>query len=74
MTKPLKKKLKKLKTFDLGYCIEKSYFDEDGAQNYLVFKSILQYFMLNSKWITECKSKKDYLMKILKLFRCLITL
>ena len=49
--------LKKLKTFDLGYFIGKSHFDEDGAQNYLVFQSILEYFMLNSKLITKWKSK-----------------
>ena len=29
--------LKKLKTFDLGFFIGKNYFEEDGAQNYLVF-------------------------------------
>ena len=33
----IEKELKKLKTFDLGYLMGKSYFDEDGAQNYLVF-------------------------------------
>ena len=32
-------------------------FDEDGAQNYLVFQTMLEYFMLNSKWITKWKSK-----------------
>ena len=35
----------------------KSYFDEDGTQNYLVFQSILVYFTLNSSWITKWKSK-----------------
>ena len=53
----VKNELKKLKTFDLGYFIEKSHFDEDGAQNYLVFQSILKYFTLSSKWITKWKSK-----------------
>ena len=38
----------------------KSYFDEDGSQNYLVFQSILKYFTLSSKWITKCKSKGFY--------------
>ena len=33
--------LKKLKTFDLGYFIGKSHFDEDSDQNYLVFQSML---------------------------------
>ena len=31
--------------------------DGDGAQNYLVFQTILKYFTLNSKWITKWKSK-----------------
>ena len=35
----------------------KSYFDEDGAQNYLVFQPILRYFTLNSGWIIDWKSK-----------------
>ena len=30
--------LKKLKSFDLSYFIGKSHFEEDGAQNYLVFQ------------------------------------
>ena len=41
----------------MGYFIGKSYFDEDGAQNYLVFQPILKYFTLNSNWITKWKSK-----------------
>ena len=53
----IEKKLKKIKTFDLGYFIGKSHFVEDGAQSYLVFQSILEYFTLNSKWITKWKSK-----------------
>ena len=40
----------------MGYFIGKSYFGEDGAQNYLVFHSVLKYFTLNSKWITKWKS------------------
>ena len=35
----------------------KSYFDEDGTQNYLEFQSILEYFTLNSSSITKWKSK-----------------
>ena len=46
-----------MKTFDLGYFIGKTHFDEDCAQNYLVFQSILQYFTLNNNWITKWKSK-----------------
>ena len=41
----------------MGYFIGKSYFDEDDAQNYLVFQSMLEYFMLNSNKITKWKSK-----------------
>ena len=36
--------MKKLKTFDLGYFMRKSHFDEDGAQNYLVFQPMNKYF------------------------------
>ena len=36
----------------------KSYFDEDGTQNYLVFQSILEYFTLNSSCVTKWKSKR----------------
>ena len=35
--------LNKLKTFDSSYFIGKSHFDEDGAQNYLVFQPINKY-------------------------------
>ena len=53
----IENELKKLKTFDLSYFIGKSHFDEDGAQNYLVFQSVLKYFTLNSNWIIKWKSK-----------------
>ena len=53
----LKKKSKKLRSFDLGYLKGKSHFDEDGSQHYLVFQVILRYFELNSSWITEWKLK-----------------
>ena len=36
--------LKKLKTFDSSYFIGKSYFEEDGTQNYLVFQPRYRYF------------------------------
>ena len=35
-------KFKKLKAFDLRYFIGKNHFDEDGAQNNLVFQSMLE--------------------------------
>ena len=41
----------------MDYFIGKSHFDEDGAQNYLIFQPILEYFTLNSNWITKSKSK-----------------
>ena len=36
--------LNKLKTFDSSYFIGKSYFGEDGTQNYLVFQPMYRYF------------------------------
>ena len=36
--------LKKLKTFDSNYFIDKSHFEEDGIQNYLVFQPTVRYF------------------------------
>ena len=50
---------KKLKTFDLGYFIGKSRFEEDGAQNYLVFQPIKRYFEIiaDSKLISLWQSK-----------------
>ena len=53
----IENELKKLKTLDLSYFIEKSHFDEDGAQNYFVFQSMIEYFTLNSNWIPKWKSK-----------------
>ena len=38
--------LNKLKTFDSGYFIGKSYFGEDSTQNYLVFQPMYRYFRL----------------------------
>ena len=40
----VKNELNKLKTFDSGYFIGKSHFEEDGTQNYLVFQPIYRYF------------------------------
>ena len=50
---------KKLKIFDLSYFIGKSHFEEDGAQNYLVFQPIYRYFTViaNAKNISGWKSK-----------------
>ena len=40
--------LNKLKTFHLSYFIDKSHFEEDGTQNYLVFQPIIRYFKVNT--------------------------
>ena len=37
-------KLKRLQTFDSIYFKEKSHFEEDGTQNYLVFQPMYRYF------------------------------
>ena len=52
-------KLKKLKTFDLSYFIGKNCFEEDGAQNYLVFQPMRKYLqkISNTNNISEWKSK-----------------
>ena len=43
---------------DLSYFIGKSYFEEDGAQNYLVFQPIHRYFkIINTKYISSWKSE-----------------
>ena len=55
--------LNKLKTFDSGYFIGKSNFEEDGAQNYLVLQPIYRYFKAFSitkylEHVSEWKSKE----------------
>ena len=51
--------LNKLKTFDSGYFIGKSHFEEDGTQNYLVFQPMYRYFRLitNTSNILSWQSK-----------------
>ena len=51
--------LEKLNRFDLGYFIGKSHFEEDSAQNYLVFQRIVRYFkvIINSDYVSSWKSK-----------------
>ena len=44
----LENNIKKLQTFDSSYFRGKSYFDEDGTQNYLVFLPIFRYFKINT--------------------------
>ena len=51
--------LNQLKTFDFGYFIGKSYFGEDGTQNYLVFQPMYRYFKMitNTDYISSWKYK-----------------
>ena len=54
--------MKKLKTFDSIYFKDKSHFEEDGTQNYLVFPPIKRYFKViagvgNGRYIYYWKSK-----------------
>ena len=37
-----------MKAFGLSYFIGKNHFEEDGAQNYLVFQPIVGYFKVNT--------------------------
>ena len=55
----VKNELNKLKTFDFGYFIGKSHFEEDGVQNYLVFQPVYRYFKFisNTNFISEWTSK-----------------
>ena len=59
--------LKKLKTFDSSYFRGKSHFEEDGAQNYLVFQPMYRYFKsiagVGSGNYIFFGNLKDYLMK-----------
>ena len=50
--------IKKAKTFDLSYLIGKSHFEEDDAQNYLVFQPIKRYFkIIANTYISSWQSK-----------------
>ena len=51
--------LNKLKTFDSGYFIGKSHFEEDDTQNYFVFQPMYIYFKMitNTDYISSWKSK-----------------
>ena len=41
-----REKIKKLQTFDLSYFIDKSYFDDDSSQNYLIFQILFKSFKI----------------------------
>ena len=51
--------MKKLKTYDSSYFIERSHFEEDGVQSYLVFEPVIRYFKIitNAKYISSWQSK-----------------
>ena len=51
--------MNELKTFDSSYFIDKSNFQEDGTQNYLVFQPMYRYFKMitNTDYISSWKSK-----------------
>ena len=52
-------KLKKVKTFDSSYFSGRSHFEENGAQNYLVFQPINKYFKViaSTDYVSSWKSK-----------------
>ena len=52
--------MNKLKTFDSTYFIDKSHFEEDGTQYYLVFQPLNKYFkvIINTNYISSWKSKE----------------
>ena len=51
--------LKKLKAFDSSYFIGKSHFEEDDAQNYIVFQPLNKYFKViaSTNYVSSWKSK-----------------
>ena len=67
--------LKKLNTFDSSYFIDKSHFEEDGTQNYLVFRQctdILNELLVLVMAIAFLTGNlRDCLMKIIHLLLCL---
>ena len=69
---PVENELKKLKTFDLSYFIGKSHFEEDGTQNYLVFKPLIKYFKVIANTDHVSSNLKDYLLKLLNHLQNLI--
>ena len=52
--------LNQLKNFDSSYFIWKSHFEEDGAQNYLVFQPTIRYFKVNTITNTDYVSSWKY--------------
>ena len=66
--------LKNLKTFDSSFFICKSYFEEDGTPNYLVFQPLNKHFKVGGvdfNYVLSSKSK-DNLLKVLNHLQHLI--
>ena len=65
--------LNKLKTFDSSYYNGKSYFEEDGTLNYLIFQPLNKCFKVsgNLHYVLSWTSN-DRLMKVLKHQDCLM--
>ena len=58
----LENNIKKLQTFDSSYFRSKSHFEEDGTQNYLLFRPIFRYSKVNTiinatNYVLSWKSK-----------------
>ena len=51
--------MKKLETIDLIYFRGKSYFEDDGAQDYLVFQTISRYFQPVSAYDSNILQRKS---------------
>ena len=56
--------LNKLKTSESGYFIGKSYFDEDGTQNYSVFQPLNKYLKVSNSdcvlsWVSKGLSNES---------------
>ena len=53
--------LNQLKTFDSSYYRGKTYFEEDGTQNYLLFQPMYRHFnQINNDYVSPWKSKGLY--------------
>ena len=68
----IENEIKKLKALDLSYFIGKSHFEEDGTQNYLVFRSLNILKLLHTKNVFHRGNLKDYLAKLLSILVHLI--
>ena len=70
--------LNKLKTFDSSYFVDKSQFEEDGRQNYLVFQPIIMYFKVNrianTDYVSSWKCKTNLLKVLNHLLHLIIVL